>query len=116
MTRLHWKTARLDQPHLVRLIMSSNFKNPLGVYVLASIFLLPAALAILLHPAEPLAWVLSDDLAKLLVAVLVGGRLFGLLAESWFVLYYVQQLLHMDPHQQSGRPAGQEEVEEAAEE
>lgn len=91
----HWKAPTLGQPRLLQAILRNGFKNPLGAFVILSIFGLP--LAAFLAAAAPPGSALRTA-AALAARPLAAGRAVGASVECWVIANHANRLLSEDVH------------------
>lgn len=98
-TATHWKETQEDTPWLQRVMFRNSFRNPLGIFVMISIFGLPIVIyAKAVHEALPFIPLMAffTPLLDLLFWSMVAGRLLGMTIESYVIRSHLRRLLLSD--------------------
>ena len=83
-----WKVPSQRQPLFVTKIMANNFNTPLGLWVILSIWFLPAWLYAFKY------YKMTFSLLNMTISIIFSsGRFLAFLVECWFIGQHMRQLL-----------------------
>ena len=83
-----WKTPVPYQPWFIAKVMLNNFNTPLGLWVIISVWFLPAWLYAMKYYHMVYNW-----LNLLVTIVFISGRLMAFAAECWFIFQHISILM-----------------------